>query len=265
MQRISNNYKPKFTDEECIAIYIFGIIERQFEVKAIYQFIKEYYDGWFPHLPNYQNFNRRINFLARTFEKLFHLMIEGNENTEIANYLIDSMPILVANQNRAGYAKAAKGICDKGFCSSKKQYYYGVKLHLLGQSRYKALPSLSMAAITPASVNDITFAKDCFGNSNINNITIFADKIYSDKAWFDKLSKRNITILTPIKLKKGQEQLDSADKLYSRAISSVRQPIESLFNRVQEKTNLHSASKVRSANGLIAFVFVRLACLLFCA
>jgi len=38
--------------------------------------------------------------------------------------------------------------------------------------------------------------------------------------------------------------------LYSRAVSSVRQPIESLFNRIIEKTDIQRTSKVRSTIGL---------------
>ena len=40
MQRLSNNFRPKFTDEECMTIYLFGIAEGKFELKAIYEFIK---------------------------------------------------------------------------------------------------------------------------------------------------------------------------------------------------------------------------------
>jgi hypothetical protein len=66
-------------------------------------------------------------------------------------------------------------------------------------------------------------------------------------------------IFTPIKLKKGEKRLNSADKLFSTAISKVRQPIESFFNWLQSKTNIESANKVRSTTGLIAFVFSRIA------
>ena len=77
------------------------------------------------------------------------------------------------------------------------------------------------------------------------------------------LSKNNVEILTPIKREKGQESLPSADKLLSRAISSVKQAIESFNNWLIEKTNIQRASKVRSADGLIVFIFARIACACF--
>ena len=43
------------------------------------------------------------------------------------------------------------------------------------------------------------------------------------------------------------------------AVSVVRQPIESLFNWLIEKTDFQRASKVRSTKGLIVHVFGKIA------
>ncbi|NOU18590.1 MAG: transposase [Bacteroidales bacterium] len=69
---------------------------------------------------------------------------------------------------------------------------------------------------------------------------------------------------TPVKGVKGQaESIKYFDKaaadLFSTAVSRVRQPIESFFNWLEEKTGIQRASKVRSANGLLVHVFGRLA------
>lgn len=259
VQRLSNNFFPKFTDEESIAIYIFGIAQQKYEVKAIYDFIKEYYDEWFPDLPTYENFNRRICNLAEIFKKIAEYLLSEQEiDYENTLYLLDSMPIMVANNNRSSSAKAAKDICNKGYCASKDTYYYGVKLHYLGQKQYHTLPQLFIAWLSPASENDLTSAKKILGN--VRNIDVFADKIYNDRVWQKYMREHhNVTLTTPVKLKKGQKTLDSAEKLYNSVVSSIRQPIESFFNWLQEKTNIQSASKVRSSNGLISFVFARLA------
>jgi len=262
IQRLSNNFRPEFTDEECITVYLLGIAEGKFEVKAIHQFIKEYWNEWFPNLPAYQNFNRRIDFLAPAFQTLFGLfMTDKGGNEGVTTHLMDSMPIIVANEQRSRSAKAAKGLCDKGYCSSKKMFFYGVKLHALGLKRYETLPKIRMVRIEAASENDITVAKDWL--SDVRNIEIFADKIYSDQTWFEILRLRNVVIHTPVKKKKGQKVLDAADALLSSAISRARQAIESFFNWLHQKTHIQSASKVRSDNGLISFIFARLAMVTF--
>ena len=118
-----------------------------------------------------------------------------------------------------------------------------------------------MACVERASENDITVAKSWL--RQVKNMDIYADKIYADKTWAEELASQNVRIFTPIKKKKGQEFLDPADALYSTAISRTRQAIESFFNWIHEKTHIQSASKVRSVNGLIAFIFARLAMLAF--
>jgi len=44
-----------------------------------------------------------------------------------------------------------------------------------------------------------------------------------------------------------------------KSVSRIRQPIESLFNWIQEKTDIQVASKVRSSKGLMVHIFGRLA------
>ena len=69
---------------------------------------------------------------------------------------------------------------------------------------------------------------------------------------------------TPIKEIKGvpeciRKRDKAANDLFSRAVSKIRQPIESLFNWLIQKTDIQRASKVRSTKGLIVHVFGRIA------
>lgn len=261
-QRLSNNFCPKFTDEEAIAIYLWGIANQKYEVKAIYDFINDFYEGWFPDLPAYQNFNRRICNLSDVFRQIAgRLMCRKMNGKEIdweeIIHLLDSMPIIVAKEKRSGSARTAWEICDKGYCASKKMYYYGVKLHSLNRRQPGTLPRPSISWVTPASTSDISAARDML--YDVYNIDIFADKAYCDAKWLANLADINTGLTTPIKLKKGKGDFDPDEKLYNSLVSSIRQPIESFFSWLQEKTHIQSASKVRSADGLLSFIFARLA------
>jgi hypothetical protein len=66
-------------------------------------------------------------------------------------------------------------------------------------------------------------------------------------------------LLTLVKKNKGQEVLFVADRLYSKSVSRIRQPIESLFNWIDEKTGIQDASKVRPYKRLIVRAFGRVA------
>ena len=70
--------------------------------------------------------------------------------------------------------------------------------------------------------------------------------------------------MTPIKGVKGQcreiKKIDkAANDLFSTAVSRARQPIESFFNWLIQKTDIQRASKVRSAKGLLVHIFGKIA------
>jgi hypothetical protein len=76
-------------------------------------------------------------------------------------------------------------------------------------------------------------------------------------------------MLTPVKAIKGQpdniKQRDKASNdLFSKAVSKIRQPIESSLNWLIQKTDIQRESKVRSDKGLIIHIFGRIAVALLC-
>jgi hypothetical protein len=262
-QRCSNNFCPKFTDEECMTTYIWGIYNQKYEVKACYEFIKDYYGDWFPNLPSYQAYNNRICFLADAFKALADILLCGlGLDSDHRDFVNDSMPIVVAGSKRSGRAKVANEICNKGYCASKDMWYYGVKFHIVAQCNYKALPTPAIMTVSKASEHDLPLAKEMLADAT--NMRLFGDTAFADKEWqVFMMSENNVEILTPIKRKKGQKNLSFWDALYSTASSSVKQAIESFNNWLIEKTNIQRASKVRSAAGLMSFIFARVACALF--
>ena len=152
----------------------------------------------------------------------------------------------------------APELANKGYCASKGEYYYGVKLHVLGLRRPGTLPLPTYPGLTPACDHDLTAFRQIAPQ-------IQGGELYVDKAYADQLLKQtcqteqDLMMLTPIKDARGRAYLDAADQLWSTAVSRVRQPIESLFNWIEQKTGIQRASKVRSSNGLLVHVFGRLA------
>ena len=263
-QRFSNNSNPEFTDQEAIAIYLYSMhVEHRFKVKHIYEFASEHLRFWFPKLPSYVAYTNRINRLNEAFKGMVEPILTNYkpEGCDTAINLIDSMPIITCSGKRQG--KVAREITDKGFCSTKGIYYYGLKLHALGFSRNSHLPHPEQLLFTQASVNDLSFLKDI--SNSMDNRTFLGDKIYGDKPFWNQMYLSNhLEMLTPIKSVKGQsEQEKQRDKayndLFSTAVSKVRQPIEALFNWLIEKTDIQRASKVRSTKGLLTFICGRLA------
>lgn len=263
-ERFSNNDKPDLTDEEIMTMYLFAINEEQrFEVKQIHKFADHYLRSWFPKLGSYAAFSNRLNRLCEAFKNLTTDLITEYypEDCYYDQSLLDSMPIITCSGKRSG--KVAKEITDKGYCSTKSMYYYGVKLHTLAFRRDNKIPFPEEIKITPASVNDLNVFKEEW--SDIENRCFFGDKIYQNKDFFTTLEKeKKSEMMTPIKNIKGEcQEIRNRDKaannLYSTAVSKIRQPIESFFNWLIVKTNIQRACKVRSSKGLLVHLFGKIA------
>jgi effector-binding domain-containing protein len=123
----------------------------------------------------------------------------------------------------------------------------------------KTIPLMDFVSITPASENYLNALKPIL--SKLEGNAIFADKACADISLNQKLlTQQDTYIFTPVKLIKGQTQTErqfkkAADSLFSTALSRVRESVESLFNWINEKTELQNASKIRAINALMVRIF----------
>lgn len=252
-QRFASYSDLTFSDEEVTTIYMYGVMEGLKDKKRIHTHVKNYWKQFFPCLPSYVAFIQRLNRLTDVFIALterIHDKFAPELFSAAHKQLIDSMPIILAKGGRRFSAAVAPEIADKnGYCATKKMHYYGVKLHVFGSAQEGTIPIPNMIGVTPAGVSDVK-AYDVI-LPDVIDYDKFADKAY--------IGRPQSNTFTPVKKEKGQDCLGAAELLYSSAISSIRQPIESLFNWIEEKVSIQTASKVRSYNGLIVHIFGKLA------
>ena len=170
------------------------------------------------------------------------------------------MPIITCSGKRK--AKVALEMCDKAFNSTKSMWYHGIKLHSINQLCQGELPRPDALLLSAASEHDL--------NANRELLQTYADKnVFLDKALTDKdleayFEKKGGALMLPIKYHRGhtkahRQRHEAADNLYSTAVSKVRQPIESFFNWLIERTGIQRASKVRSTKGLLVHTFGKFA------
>ena len=264
VERFSNNKHPKFTDQQVMTMYIYcTTYEKRLTIRDMYDFTRTYMSDIFVNLPSYVAVCNRISRLAPAFIELYRLVSESNLNKHERSLfsLMDSMPIVTCSGKRN--AKVARDVTNKGYCSTKSMYYYGVKLHVLAYYQKGTLPIPESIIISPASESDINVFRDnwCCGKDR----AFVADKIYQDASneGFIK-DHHNSILLSPVKYTRGvleceKQRNRASDDLFNRAVSGIRQSVESLFNWLIERVNIQRASKVRSTAGLIAFIFRKLA------
>jgi len=263
-QRYSNNSKPAFSDEEILTIYLYVSIEEgRHTIKDIHRFASRHLRSWFPLLPSYQAYNNRLNRLNEVLRLLsaevLSLHIPEDCSEQIS--LIDSMPVITCSGKRDG--RVATELTCKGRCASKSMFYYGLKLHVVGWSRKGTIPWPEAIIVSNGAENDLTIFKENCEQWNDHNF--YGDKIYYNKEWFaDFKAQQNSQMFTPVKAIKGKnlrlEQFDkAAEDLYSKLVSSMRQPIESFFNWLNVKTEIQNAHRVRSTKGLLVHIFGKIA------
>lgn len=264
-QRLSNNWQPDFTDQELITIYLFGQFQGHFKQNRIHQYILQHFADWFPSLPSYQTFNYRLNNLAESFQVIVYELFKEIETSGKYHFeedcLLDSMPIMLAVRGRSARAKVARDQANQSYCATKEIWYHGVKLHLAARKQYRRLSKPEILKITPAADHDLRVLEELEGKILGN---LFADKAYKDQETERRFKEQGVMICTPDKKKKNQKVYEVGQSgLWSRFVSVIRQPIESLFNWINEKTDLQNGSKIRSSNGLLVHCYGKLAVALF--
>jgi hypothetical protein len=266
--RLSNNNTPnKLTDQEAVTIYLFGgRYQKYSKIKDIYNFAYHYLGDWFPDLTSYAKFNNRLNVLNPILYDISLDIISNNisDNVSKNTLLLDSMPIVTCKgKNRT--AKVARDCVDKGFCSTKNMFYYGLKLHLLAFRRKGTIPFPNKIYFSSASENDLSVVRELNWLDDLYNTDVFADKIYLDEDYFKPRKQYlQLDLFAPVKAVKGMPEClklrdSAANQLFSTAVSKVRQPIEAFFNWLIEISNIQNAAKVRSTNGLWMHCFGKLA------
>lgn len=268
--RYSNNQNEGITDLEIITIYFYCHTQGRLrqDKKKIHKYAAEHLHSWFPKLPDYPAFNKRLNQLSACFVELAALFRDEiskrneylGQNVELA---IDSCPIMLAKSQRSATAKVARDVANMTYCSTKKMWYHGVKIHVAGQIKgNNTLPDLYTYAVTPGAEHDLKAFKS-YILPQCPNATFWADSAYLDGACAPSWKQNfNVTVNAIEKRKKGQKELHVDQKWLNFAISQIRQPIEGLFNQIIELTSIQNASKCRSTKGLLTHIHAKIAAFL---
>ena len=176
-ERMSNNSTPAFTDEEVMTIYLFSVQRKRRTVKEIWEYAHDHLLEWFPTLPGYGAYVQRLNKLSSVFPALLNAIVptwDGLPGEKLI-FLLDSMPIILAQGRRRFQAKVAGEVADCGYCASKNLHYYGLKLHALGIRQPGTLPHLEYLELTSARPHDLTVLERIYPY-------LWHGELYADKA-----------------------------------------------------------------------------------
>ena len=163
------------------------------------QLLKE--QGYIPNMLSKARFNRRLHQIAPMFQTLFEsLATDCKAQNPNQLYVIDSYPVPACDVIRISSAKLYQGETWRGVISSKRRYFYGLKLHLMVTESGVPVDFF----LTPGSFSDVMGLR-CYPFDLPQGATVYADRAYCNYGIEDALSQAGI-VLKPLRKKNSKRQ-----------------------------------------------------------
>jgi hypothetical protein len=85
-----------------------------------------------PAMLSKSRFNRRMHRMGEFLSGLFFQVGHALKELTISNtYIIDSFPVAVCHNIRISRSRIAQGAEYRGYCASKRSWFYGYKVHMI--------------------------------------------------------------------------------------------------------------------------------------
>lgn len=246
-----NISQAKLSDSEIITITICGELVGIDSENAWFSFVKKNYSYLFPNIGSRTRFNRTRRNLLQMMELLREKLLSVFSLPYSRYFVIDSFPLPVCKFGRAHFCKTFRGYgADYGKCSSKKETYFGYKVHAL----ITLEGFITDFEITPASVDDRIGLRDLTDEKS--NITILGDKGYVGEELFEDMQKAHICLMA-LKRSNSKEQYP---KNVRRLIFRLRRRVETVFSQLSEQLHAERVLaksmrglKTRLVNKILAY------------
>ena len=128
---------PLIEDEELIALAVAQAASGICSDRQFLGMVGKLLPGWFPHLPDQTQYNRRLRSLTTRLvlvqQRLAGLLASGRLR------FADGTLVGVANYAGCAAKSEFAGLAAYGYCAAKSRYYWGVRLVLL--TDWRGLPT----------------------------------------------------------------------------------------------------------------------------
>jgi hypothetical protein len=233
----------RITDAELVAL---AVAQAAMGVPSDRQFlglVAKVLPGWFPHLPEQSQYNRRLRRLAPMLAAVQLRVAE----LIASNDLLIADGTLIGVANYAGCASHSEfaGTAAYGYCAAKSQYVWGMRLVLVTDPRGVPVGYTLVAANEKEyeSVRKLTTAR--------GGCTLIADKGLWGREYRETLALQDVAILTP-------ERTRTAENLArERRLAGVRLVIESTISNLKCQMRLEQ-HLAKTPRGLVQRIAQRL-------
>ena len=116
---------PALSDSEVITMVVVGEFLGIDTDRGIHHYFYHHWRALFPRIPSRTSFLRQAANLWVVIGHIQRALARHMGAFEDDCHIVDGFPMVVANINRAKRAKSFRGYATRGYCASKKQWFYG--------------------------------------------------------------------------------------------------------------------------------------------
>ena len=215
---------PLVGDAELVAL---AVAQAAIGISSDRQFlglVERVLPGWFPHLPDQSQYNRRLRTLVELISSVQQQLARWLDRGDVR--LADGTQLAVASypgcQQRSHFA----GFARYGYSKSHHRFLWGVRLVMLTDGAGVPLGY----TIVPANEKEYEPLADLL--SGVPAEIVIADKGLWGRAYRDRLAADGVTLLTPDRTR------TAANVGRERALASFRLVIESVFANLKGQMRL---------------------------
>jgi len=233
----------RITDAELIAL---GVVQAAMGVPSDRQFlglVGKVLPGWFPHLPEQSQYNRRLRRLAPWIVtvqlRISELVASGDLR------LADGTLIGVANYAGCASRSEFAGTAGYGYCAAKSQYVWGMRLVLVTDAA--GVP----VGYTLVAANEKEYEPVRELTTGQAGCTLIADKGYWGRQYAETLALQGVTIVTPDRVR------TASNLARERRLAGMRLVIESTISNLKCQMRLEQ-HLAKTPRGLVQRIAQRL-------
>src|SRR3954463_9764229 len=234
---------PLVSDAELVALAVAQAAIRISSDRQFLGLIGRVLPGWFPHLPDQTQYNRRLRGLV----ELMSIVQQRLARWLDAGGVRLSDGTLIGSANSPGCDKRSEfaGFARFGFAKSQHRFVYGVRLVLLTDARGLPLGY----TIVPANEKEYEPLADRLTGTAAE--VVIGDKGFWGRDYAQRLAAAGTRLLTPDKTR------TAANLGRERALASTRLVIESVFSNLKEQMRLEH-HRARTPAGLAVRIAQRI-------
>ena len=216
--------RPLVSDPELVAL---AVAQAAIGISSDRQFlglIGRVLPGWFPHLPEQSQYNRRLRALVGLISIVQQRLARWLDRGGVR--LADGSQLAVANYPGCQQRSEFAGFARYGYARSQHRFIWGVRLVLLTDERGTPLGY----TVVPANEHEYEPLADLL--TGTPSEVVIADKGFWGRDYANRLAADGITLLTPNKAR------TAANLDRERALASTRLVIESVFANLKGQMRL---------------------------